>query len=255
MPKHKEETALQVREDLSPAMMSDFAAQAGAGFEDMTAQDYSLPFIILIQSNSPQLDPTKAEYIEDAKQGMFLNTVTGELFREMRVIPCAYSFRVIERKPREAGGGFVGRYERGQEPSFTVNDYGKKLTRTGGELIDTAYHYVIVIGADGMPQQAVMIFRSTQLGKSKKWNAKMAALKMTHGGSVFTPPMYSSIYTIVSGKESNEKGSWFGYVIEREGYVQDANLLSLAKEFHETALGKKLSEETTEKAVETDEVM
>lgn len=257
MPKHKEEeSAIVLRDDLSPAMLSEFAQDAGAGFEDMTQQDYSLPFILLLQSQSPQLQEDNALYNEAARPGWMINTVTGEAFKELKVIPCAYAFRVIERKPREQGGGFVGRYERGSEPAHTVNEFGKKITNSGTELIDTAYHYVLAIDGEGMPQQAVMVFRGTQLSKSKKWNAKMAALKIKHGESVFTPPMYSSTYSITSGKESNEKGSWFGYVIEREGYVSDKGLLSLAKQFHETALDKKLSDEQAEKPAETtDEVM
>jgi len=254
--KHKEEAAVVLRDDLTPAMLSDFAKDAGVGFEDMGSEDYALPFIILLQSQSPQLQEDNALYNEAARPGWMINTVTGEAFKDTRVIPCAYAFRVNERKPREAGGGFVARHERDRAPQYTMNDFGKKITATGNELIDTAYHYVMVLDNDGIPSQAVMVFRSTQLSKSKKWNAKMAALKLKDGQRLITPPMYSSVYVVTSGKESNEKGSWFGYVIEREGYVEDRDLLNMCREFSRVALGKKLADEGTEKAQEpADEVM
>src|SRR5581483_127516 len=258
MKKHQEETALAVQESLPPGLAKQFVIDAGAGFEGMTREDYALPFIILLQSNSPQLDPTKAEYNEDAKQGMFINTVTGEVFKELHVIPCAYAFRVIERKQREMGGNFIARYTREEAPrDYITDERGQHIRQNGNVLVDTAYHYVMVLDDQGFPSEAVLIFKSTQLAKSKKWNAKMTALKLKHGSQIITPPMYSSIYKLTSGKESNEKGSWFGYIIERVGYVQDADLLELAKRFSETATEKRVADEpeVEVKVEEADEVM
>lgn len=242
-------TELTKTETQLPAeMAAQFAAEAGAGFEDMGADDYALPFIVLLQALSPQLDPTQGSYVPEAKPGMFLNTVTGELMESFDAIPCAYAFRVVERKPRNQGGGFVARYSREEAPTDGVpQEKGAPVRPNGNELVNTAYHYLLL--PDGAV--AVLALRSTQLRKSKQWNGKMAGLKMKSGDKTFTPPMYSSLYHFAAGAESTEKGRFFGWVITRVGYVQDPETAKAAKAFSEIALGRKLAEDSAAQAEAT----
>ena len=60
--------------------VADFEADAGAGMENVTADDLQIPFLSILQSNSPQLDESEGKYIDGAKAGMILNTVTNEIF-------------------------------------------------------------------------------------------------------------------------------------------------------------------------------
>ena len=69
----------------------DFEADSGAGFEGADSQSFAIPYLIILQSNSPQVDEDDGKYIKGAKVGMFLNTVTGEIFdgkEGVNLVPC-----------------------------------------------------------------------------------------------------------------------------------------------------------------------
>lgn len=48
---------------------------------------------------------------------------------------------------------------------------------------------------------------------------------------MFTPPMYSQMYRLSSVGESNDKGKWFGWEIERIGPVDKDDVYLSAKAF------------------------
>jgi hypothetical protein len=81
----------------------NFATDAGKGLEGTTKSDFAIPFLSMLQSNSPQVETLKG-----AKAGMLVNTITNELFDEAIVIPCAYQRRFVRWAPRSAGGGYRG---------------------------------------------------------------------------------------------------------------------------------------------------
>jgi hypothetical protein len=45
--------------------------------------------------------------------------------------------------------------------------------------------------------------------------------------------MFSSLFHITTVPESNDKGSWFGWKIVREGFVEDTELYQAAKVFRD----------------------
>ena len=55
----------------------NYAEDANFGLEKMTAQDLAIPFLVLIQKTSPQI-----EVLEGCKPGMIYNTVTNKLSKE-----------------------------------------------------------------------------------------------------------------------------------------------------------------------------
>ena len=97
------------------AMAEDFAADADAGFENTSAADYAIPFLIVLQKGSPVCDEDHAKFTKGAKQGQLMNSVTEQRFdarmedkESVLLIPCAYMRQFIEWKRRDDGGGFVG---------------------------------------------------------------------------------------------------------------------------------------------------
>ena len=87
-------------------LASDSKDASGFGNLDLS-RDIAIPYINILQSNSPQLNPSKAEHVEGAKVGQFYNTVSQEVSDSLNVIPVLYQLRYVEWKPRESGGGFV----------------------------------------------------------------------------------------------------------------------------------------------------
>jgi hypothetical protein len=59
----------------------------------------------------------------------------------------------------------------------------------------------------------------------------MMSVKLPGKNGPYTPPMYSQIYKLTTSAESNDKGKWFGWEIERIGSVENMAVYNAAKEF------------------------
>ena len=218
-------------------LASDSKDASGFGNLDMS-RDIAIPYINILQSNSPQLNPSKAEHIEGAKVGQFFNTVTQEVSDSLNVIPVLYQLRYVEWKLRESGGGFVeshhadsGILSKTKRDQVTFKD----VLPSGNYIATTAYHYVMVQSKDGTWSQAVVSMTSTQLKKSRRWNSLMLTQKVDGPSGSFTPPTYAVIYKLTTVSESNDRGSWFGYQVEKAGQVEDAGIYNEAKAFSTAA--------------------
>ena len=93
-----------------PATMdaSMLAADAGLGRESMSITDMALPYLLILQSLSPQVKKSSPQRVDGAEEGDIFNTVTQELFASedgINVIPCAFQKAWVEWAPRDSGGG------------------------------------------------------------------------------------------------------------------------------------------------------
>ena len=82
---------------------SMFEADAGAGNQNITADDLALPFLKLLSGLDSLLDTH-----ETARKGDIYNTVTGAVIsgkEGLSVIPCAYKRVFIQWVPRGSGTG------------------------------------------------------------------------------------------------------------------------------------------------------
>ena len=215
------------------ALNSMFEEDALSGFEGMNQDDFALPFLRLLTNTSPEVGE-----VEGAMPGMVYNTVTGDLYdgkKGIEVVPCAYVRQYIEWAPRGSGSGApVAMYPATSDVlSRTHREPGdnKDYLDNGNYIENTANHYVMVIRDDGTPEPALISMKSTQLKKSRKWNSMMQSVKVAGKNGLFTPPMYSQVYRLTTVAESNDKGKWFGWEVERIGPVEDATVYQAAKAF------------------------
>lgn len=222
-----------VKNETALAIMSDMEMDAGAGFDGMTQEDYALPFLRLLTNTSPEVGE-----LDGAMPGMILNTVTGELFNGKEgifVVPCAYVRQYIEWAPRGQGSGApIHVYPATSDIlSQTHREPGdnKDYLDNGNYIENTANHYVMVIDQNGVPNPALISMKSTQLKKSRKWNSMMQSVKVQGKNGLFTPPMFSQVYRLTTVAESNDKGKWFGWEIERVGPVDSTDVYQACKAF------------------------
>lgn len=222
-------------------MAQTFEADAGSGFEEADASAYAIPFLQILQSGSPQCKKSDGAYIKGAEEGKFYNTVTQELYDGevgITVIPCHYTQRFVEWKPRESGGGFVGSHLPGEQPATTKDDKFRDVTASGTNIVDSRNHYVLICNADGTLTPALITMTSTQQKKSKQWMSKMQGIKIKNAAGVFvTAPMMSRKYKLTTTPESNDKGSWFGYHTELVGIVEDSAEYNEANAFRNAVRG------------------
>jgi len=238
MPKKEVEVKANTEIATQTAMDQLFQQNAGAGLEDADKDSFAIPFLKVLQSMSPQVDPDDGEYIEDAKPGMLFNTVTNELSDNVIVIPCHMKRTFIEWVPRDAGGGFNGEHTPDSDVvQNTPAVDGRKTLPDGNELSDTRTHYVLVIREDGSFSPAIISMSSTQIKKSKLWMAKINEIKMRdENGKLYNPPSFSHYYKLTTMTESNDQGKWKGWVVSAPLKINDDEQgmehLMAAMEFH-----------------------
>lgn len=223
----KKETALAVVDN------SIFEQDAHDGLNNITSDDVALPFLKVLSQLSPEL-----ESVEGAKAGMIYNTVTSEVFdgaKGIKVIPCHYERKYIEWAPRGQGSGAPIAVHPATSDimtkTFRKPGDSKDYLESGNYIENSAQFYVLVVGDDGSANPALVVMKSTQLKKARKWNSMMMTLKLHGKNGPFTPPAYSHVYRLLTLKESNDKGSWFGWEVERVGPVEDATTYVMAKSF------------------------
>lgn len=78
------------------------------GMEGLDLDEQLTPFVRILQGLSPQLNPSKSQYIPGAKLGMLFNTATGEVYDAIDVIICAREHVFGQWIPRDLGEGFRG---------------------------------------------------------------------------------------------------------------------------------------------------
>lgn len=220
---------------------------AFAGFDNATAESYALPFLTILQSNSPQCKKTEGAYVKGAEEGMFFDTVTGKLYdgnEGVWVIPCHYKRSFIEWAPREAGGGYRGEHAPDRiSPNLPQDKRGRLVLPNGNHLQDTRHHYVLLLAEDGSYSPAVISMTSTQTRKSRQWMTRMQGIKFKNAaGTLFTPPMFAHAYHITTRPEQNDQGSWWGWHIGESQRVDVIALFEAAKELRRALVSGEVRE-------------
>lgn len=225
------------KQENAVALVNDmFESDAASGMENMSQDDLALPFLKLLSQLSPELDS-----VEGAKAGMIFNTVSGKAFdgkEGLLVIPCFYERKYIEWAPRGQGSGApVNIYPATSDimtKTFRKPGDSRDYLESGNYVESTAQHYVIVCDEQGGDHPALIVMKSTQLKKSRKWNSMMMTLRMNGKNGPFVPPSFSHVYRLTTTKEANDKGQWYGWEVERVGPVEDSARYQLAKGFAES---------------------
>jgi len=242
--------------ELAVRAAPNFEEDAGMGTEGVDKDSQAIPFLAVLQSNSPAV----AEgLVKDAKIGQFINTVTNEVFDAVTIVPCAFERRYVEWAPRKLGGGFKGEHmpvkvEAG-EVGYQAEGGGyfvpteaapKALAREEAKdkhhmLKDTRKHFVMVVRADGTFFPALMPLASTQIKKSKKLMSMVLGVQLRNAaGALYNPASFSHMYRLTTAVESNDQGSWRGVLVEAAGAVQDPELYAAAKEFNKQVMAGKV---------------
>ena len=221
------------KEKSDVALTSMFEQDQAGGMDQMGQGDFAMPFLRVLGQLSPEVNERDAKYVSGAKAGMIFNTVTKQAYdgvEGVNVIPCGYKREYVEWSDRGEGtsapvaihsvaSGIINDATRGA-------DYKDRLPN-GNYLENTASYFVMLPDM----QQALITMKSTQLKVSRSWNSMMNSIKLQGKNGLFTPAAYSHVYKLSTVQQSNDKGTWFGWNIEKVGPVQDKNLYEAAKQF------------------------
>jgi len=202
----------------------------GAGMKNISNDERKVPFIRILQSNSPELEEGGARYLPNAKAGMFFNTSSKQCYSKLIIIPCARDQKYIEYTPREIGGGFVAVHKPDDELILMLRSkQGKfgKLARDvtkrdkdgkaldGTEIVQSFELYCICIDPEtGTMFRAIVSFQSTQISKYTSFIDRYDSIQyQTPDGQTVKPPLWAHRWLMTTGNEKNKKGSFKGFVI------------------------------------------
>ena len=226
----------------NPVMASidfDMEAEAGVGFEDVLATDLVLPQVKMLQGTSREVKRDRPECIVGAREGLWCDPITKELFTSIDIVPCKLVTHYVEwTRPA---------------PGFVVKDYGmndsvlKKchrdeetgldLTPDGTEIRMTAYWFNLLIGGrlvdvtklddkgthvDISPREVMMPFARTLIKPSRQWASYANALRLKNAaGLTYQPPMFAMSYVLEPVSTSNSRNSWYIFKHSPAGWVKD----------------------------------
>lgn len=172
------------------------------GNENVTRNDMTVPRLAVLQALSPECTPGDQKFIEDARPGMILNTLTGEIMKEVKVVNCYFVMEYAVFKRRTEGGGFRGVFHTKEEAVSFVNGHEEcdKL-----EIIEQAVHYCLLLnGENQVASEAAVVMQSTKLKASRQWNG---LIEMAKG------PRFAGIWKLGTVPEKNAKGSYFNFKV------------------------------------------
>jgi hypothetical protein len=226
---------------LSNEVMDDIFGMAGEGAA-FDSSEMQIPFVRVAQSLSPQLNKKKPEYIEGLSTGDAYNTLTGQMWageKGLVIIPCYQTTKYLEFVPRESGGGFRGEIN-ANDPILqrTSRNGSKEILPTGNELVKSDQHFCLIVDEDGMTQPVVVDMKSTQLKVSRRWKTQIAMQKIKHPttGAIITPPVFATMWLLTTTEETNDKGDFYNWSIDKVGTVDTRDLLVEAKNFRESIM-------------------
>lgn len=228
----------------------DFGDDAGKGLQNIKPEERKIPFVRILQSNSPQCEDGNAKFMPHAKAGMFINTSTNQLFKSLIMIPCARDHKFVEYTPRAIGGGFVaihkpddqlilmlrakqGKFGRLSRDVTKRDQQGNALD--GTEIVEAFELYSIFIDPEtGGKFRGVAAFSSTQIGKYQTLVDRADGIQyQTPDEKIVTAPFWAHKWLMTTGNEKNKKGSFKGFVIgllaKKEDGSDDSPIKSLIK--------------------------
>jgi len=205
--------------------------------ETMSSEEMAMPRIALLQSLSKVCLEGESEYIQGAKAGYFLNTLTSECFKSFHFIPCLRKIVYIEKTPRPESV-FVKNW--GEDPAVYVKaiDDGKggHTLENGNEIVKTYEFYGLVVNLEtGKCEPVLFSLSRTKVKKCKKWNSYIFSLR--HPTTNKQAPEYAGLYEIVSCVEQHDNKKYHNIEPIQKGFVlglekHGCKFYEEAKKFH-----------------------
>lgn len=196
-----------------PFDVSELRKDAKLGGE-VSFKDISIPYLYILQSNSPQCNVDHPKHIKGAIASMFYLTVLEKVYDSrgddgLTIIPCYYERLITEWIDREAGGGLVASHpvDTPLLAQARPDEKGRPTLPNGHKLVETAYHYVLVQDPGTREWvQAIMPLKSTFLKASRKLNSLIVTTMIP--GTQTVAPRFLFKYRVRTVKEQKDQNIW-----------------------------------------------
>lgn len=190
------------------------------GKEGVGQSDLLVPRLSLAQAMTPELKKSNENYNPGLEEGLFFNSVTGEIYGDaVTVIPLHFFKNFIEFKTKEEGGGVRRVYGMGEFPPAS-----DLLFNNGVKPLCTEFknRMSLILKEDGNVQPIVVSFKSTGLKAAKQWNYLIAEKNL---------PAYAYTYRLTSKSKVGRTGDPYQIVTVSRGNFTPAALYESAKQY------------------------
>lgn len=183
--------------------------KSGRGNENVGIEDLVIPRLEIVQGLSPALKPGDPGFIEGAKQGDLINSVTNRVYgREVFVVPVHYTKQWLVWKKFSEGGGFFGAYPNPEEAKARADEEGGEKNHI--EVIDTPTHLCLLVNFnEGRVEEIMVPMTKTKAKVSRAWNTMVRMAQVDRFGRA---------YRIGTALEKNKKNQeYWNYVVAQSG--------------------------------------
>ena len=235
----KNEVATTANTAVSSSFLDEDMLSGPTGFENVSAKDLLIPRITILQKMSPQIEKGRPEYITGAEYGDFCDTGTGEIFKELVVVPCFFAMTYLEWAPRNTGKGLVMNHGTdGSIMAQTKPDEKRRMTLPNGNYVaETATWYCLNLSANR--RRSFIPLTATGLKHSRRWMTLLTSERVQTPAGERQPPLWYRAWNVTTIDEQNAEGSWKSWKFTPGDPINaldpSKTILREAKEFFEQA--------------------
>lgn len=187
--------------------------QSQRGNENVGVEDLAIPRLEVVQGLSEALQVGKPGYIEGAKQGDLINSVTNVNYgREAFVVPISFVKQWLVWKDYNEGGGFFGAFQTQPEAEARLAEVVAEgqHKKEHLEVLDTPTHLCLIVDfKNGTVGEIMVPLARTKAKVSRAWNTMVRMAGVDR---------WARVYRISSAMEKNKKNQEFwNFVVSPNG--------------------------------------
>jgi hypothetical protein len=220
------------------------------GNEGVGQDDIIIPRLELVQGLSPAVKEGDPGYIDGAKPGMLMNSVTKQLYgKEVMVVPVVYMKQWLvwrkrkfsDEKGREqtTEGGFFGSFNAEHEANARMAEEIKNsgIDSLSVEVIDTPQHLCLLVNFNNGTVEEVMVsMPRTKAKVSRQWNSMIRL-----AGS----DRFSRVYRITSALEKRNGNDYYNFVVAQSGFPAPVLYKQAEKLYEQMQSGRAVTMDVT----------
>lgn len=203
----------------------DYSKASGLGTNTIDRGVLGMPFLNIIQKGSPEFDETHTKHRDKKIEGCRPGNILFEperaiLAQPVIVVPLAQDTMYTEWKPNK--GGLVGHHSVDiiMSPQYRKGAKGNPQTEFKeylgqNELVYTTYVALLFKHNDKW-KKGMIAFTATQLKYARRWLQTIIQTKLPDLPDNVEPPIFASSYKLSTFADSNAKGGFYSWQIERD---------------------------------------
>lgn len=218
-----------------PSKFEDrYKEDAGAGVSERM-EDRLVPWLVVLQKLSPQVEKRDDAYIAGAEPGQFwLRNHPYPLKDKISFQPSCFNIGWAEWKPDR--GGFVARHTtRPKDARNDGSDGSPNWRMPNGNIVEEVRYFYghLIDDQDSRAYQFVIPFRGAGHQVAKDWNNRWNFERTLAG---VLKPAWAFIYTLTTKITSNTKGEWFAITIAKEREIDSEEEYNRGKQLRDAVV-------------------